>query len=110
MVMWDEAGWAAVFLPVIFQLGCIGMLAWTLNLPGRNHFRLRFGVLHDLAILVFYMTELGAAGAQIVAICWFSALVYLSPFCRQKVAPDAGIFALLIALPAYVSVLIERLH
>ena len=118
----------------VFALG-VAHLGWMLASPGANHARRRAVVLLDMGAVTAGMVlaeETGAVlfgvylwvaigngfrygrwylhYAQAFALAGFAAVVWLTPFWRQHSGVSAALFLVLIAVPAYVSVLVARLH
>jgi signal transduction histidine kinase len=128
-----EALVLAVGAPVL--LFGLAHLAWMLWRPGVNHARRRAAVLLDMSALTAWMMLADESGtmllglylwvtigngfrfgrwylhyAQALALAGFLAVVCLSRFWQQHPLLSASVIVMLIAIPAYVSVLVARLH
>jgi signal transduction histidine kinase len=118
----------------VFALG-VAHLGWMLASPGANAARRRAAVLLDMGAVTAGMVlaeETGAVlfgvylwvaigngfrygrwylhYAQAFALAGFAVVVGLTAFWRQHSVVSAAMFLVLIAVPAYVSVLVARLH
>ena len=118
----------------VFVLG-VAHFGWMLARPGVNHARRRWGVLLDMAAVTTGMVLAEETGAMLYGVylwvligngfrygrwylhyaqAWalvgFMTVVFLTPFWQQHPALSAALFVVLLAIPAYVSVLVSRLH
>jgi signal transduction histidine kinase/CheY-like chemotaxis protein len=126
-----------LILLVIAAVAALGLAhaGWMLWRPGVSHPRRRAAVMLDMSgvTAVMLMAEETAAVlfgvylwvtigngfrygawylhyAQAWALAGFAAVVLLTPFWRQHAALSAALVLVLLAIPAYVSVLVSRLH
>jgi signal transduction histidine kinase len=127
-------------LLVLAIIGCVFMLGvahlgWMLWRVGVNHARRRAAVLLDMGATTAGMVLGGETGsmlygvylwvaigngfrygrwylhfAQAFALAGFLAVILLTPFWRQHSVLAAALMVVLLAVPAYVSVLVARLH
>ena len=132
-VLKDELG-------VLVTAACIGVLGvahfgWMLVRPGINHTRRRAAVLLDIAATTVAMMFAGERGAvffalylsvtigngfrygrwylhyaQALALAGLLVMVLLTAYWWEHWFLSAAMFVVLIAVPAYVSVLVSRLH
>src|SRR5688572_22370031 len=132
-VLKDELG-------VLVTAACIGLLGvahfgWMLVRPGINHTRRRAAVLLDIAATTVAMMFAGERGAvffalylsvtigngfrygrwylhyaQALALAGLLVMVLLTAYWWEHWFLSAAMFVVLIAVPAYVSVLVSRLH
>ena len=118
----------------VLALG-IAHLGWMLWRPGVDHLRRRSVVLLDMAAITVWMVLAEETGAmlyglylwvvigngfrfgrwylhyaQALALAGFLVVVWMSHFWHQHPALSASLAVVLIAIPAYVSVLVTRLH
>ena len=118
----------------VFVLG-VAHVAWMLARPGANHLRRRAVVGLDMAGITLGMVLAAETGAMLYglylwvligngfrygrwylhyaqawALAGFLVVVFLTPFWRQHPALSAAMVVVLLAIPAYVSVLVSRLH
>jgi signal transduction histidine kinase len=129
----DELG-VLVAVACICALG-VAHFGWMLARPGINHTRRCAAVLLDIAATTVAMVIAGERGAvffalylsvtigngfrygrwylhyaQALALAGLLLMVLLTPYWREHWFVSAAMFVVLIAVPAYVSVLVSRLH
>ena len=118
----------------VFVLG-VAHVGWMLARPGANQPRRRAAVVLDMAAITAGMVLAEETGAMLYglylwvligngfrygrwylhyaqgwALAGFLVVVFLTPFWRQHPALSAAMVMVLLAIPAYVSVLVSRLH